>query len=491
MHQGKIFFFDDEDIAERRGVERVLHAADVHPDNPVVWGNRPWEHYYGTWIYGTVMRDQKTGEFRMWYQTNAGQPEGALVCYALSSDGIHWEKPELGLIEFRGTRDNNIVWATGYPDAYCPSVIFDPLDPDPARRYKLYTWDVRSSKANRWPGFLASWEHDAGTGGAGMWLAISPDGIHFVPYGHAPLLENIGDVLPTIFDEQRNRFISFTKINELRAGDPLYRRAVGMSISQDGIHWSNPALILTPDEEDDARAQAMGGKRTEFYGLSGFPYEGIYIGFLWVFYIMNFAIRPDKGRGWDDGPLGIQLVYSRDGEMWKRTFSREEVIPRRPQGNFDYVIGAVVNRPIIVNDEIWVYYSGCNATHGMDPPKAYFGIGLAKFRKDGFVSLGCGPREGMVLTKPITISGNALELNLDARRGYVKIALCDPDGTPISGFTLDECDLVTSNNTSQQVTWHGESDLSKLYGKQVSVRIVLWHSNLYSLRFANRDASNQ
>jgi hypothetical protein len=31
------------------------------------------------------------------------------VCYATSKDGIHWEKPELGLIGFEGSKENSTV----------------------------------------------------------------------------------------------------------------------------------------------------------------------------------------------------------------------------------------------------------------------------------------------------------------------------------------------------------------------------------------------
>jgi hypothetical protein len=31
------------------------------------------------------------------------------VCYAESADGIRWEKPDLGLVEFRGSLHNNLI----------------------------------------------------------------------------------------------------------------------------------------------------------------------------------------------------------------------------------------------------------------------------------------------------------------------------------------------------------------------------------------------
>ena len=32
-----------------------------------------------------------------------------VICYAESKDGVHWSRPELGLIEFNGSKKNNII----------------------------------------------------------------------------------------------------------------------------------------------------------------------------------------------------------------------------------------------------------------------------------------------------------------------------------------------------------------------------------------------
>ncbi len=42
-------------------------------------------------VYGTVLRDEKTGAFQMWY-SDAGH-----VLYATSLDGVRWERPILNI----------------------------------------------------------------------------------------------------------------------------------------------------------------------------------------------------------------------------------------------------------------------------------------------------------------------------------------------------------------------------------------------------------
>lgn len=73
----------------------------------------------------------------MWYE---GHPGKVLLCTAFSKDGLAWTKPNLGIQEWRGSKDNNIILQTGYLDANCASIVKAPTEKDPARRYKLYYW---------------------------------------------------------------------------------------------------------------------------------------------------------------------------------------------------------------------------------------------------------------------------------------------------------------------------------------------------------------
>jgi hypothetical protein len=87
-------------------------------------------------FYGTVI--PVGDELRMWYLARGRLDSGGLrVCYATSQDGVHWEKPVLGLVEYNGSTQNNIV---DFLDGRCVlsalPIIDDPDDPDPNRRFK-------------------------------------------------------------------------------------------------------------------------------------------------------------------------------------------------------------------------------------------------------------------------------------------------------------------------------------------------------------------
>ena len=72
--------------------------------------------------------------YRMWYRAKYVE-RPFLTAYAESLDGIHWVKPSLGLIEFDGSRDNNIIWPIPGADGRSFSVF---KDENPMHRPRLY-----------------------------------------------------------------------------------------------------------------------------------------------------------------------------------------------------------------------------------------------------------------------------------------------------------------------------------------------------------------
>ena len=88
--------------------------------------------------YGTVRRIGD--ELWMWYLGQGDQDKEwhQRICFAKSKDGYHWEKPNLGLVEYAGSTNNNLVDLMGgkYHVQACV-VFYDPDDPDPKRKFKM------------------------------------------------------------------------------------------------------------------------------------------------------------------------------------------------------------------------------------------------------------------------------------------------------------------------------------------------------------------
>jgi hypothetical protein len=105
-------FIDDYYIAESGGLKRSFHPTRKHPDSPVISPKKPWELRTGAEGVATpaVIWDPDENIYKMWYWAVVG---GLLDCYATSGDGVHWDKPSLGIQEFEGSTDNNLVATPG------------------------------------------------------------------------------------------------------------------------------------------------------------------------------------------------------------------------------------------------------------------------------------------------------------------------------------------------------------------------------------------
>jgi len=131
-----LFPFDDYSIPFQRGMQLKLvgrQAGEV----VVAPGPPGAPDSQAIAFYGTVRR--VGDEFWMWYLGRGDKADDHLrLCFATSRDGYHWQKPELGLVEYNGSTKNNLVDLCGGKFALAAStVLFDPEEADPDRRFKI------------------------------------------------------------------------------------------------------------------------------------------------------------------------------------------------------------------------------------------------------------------------------------------------------------------------------------------------------------------
>ena len=133
-----LFPFDDFSIPFQHGVRLSLEGRiGGHGTKPVVpLGDSGAPDSAWIAFYGTVLRVED--EFWMWY-LGQGSDEAwhQRVCLARSSDGRRWEKPNLGLVEYRGDKNNNLVAMGGDLHVQACVVFYDPDDPNPNQRFKM------------------------------------------------------------------------------------------------------------------------------------------------------------------------------------------------------------------------------------------------------------------------------------------------------------------------------------------------------------------
>ena len=135
-------FIDDWIIDRMQGATRVMHRPS--PQNVALVFDEPWEGNTSGFV--TVFQDGDL--YRMYYRGshtdytgdeatsyNPDNDHDQVVCYAESKDGINWYKPSLGLVEFNGSSDNNIIWYGPGSHTFAP---FKDTNPDclPDQLYK-------------------------------------------------------------------------------------------------------------------------------------------------------------------------------------------------------------------------------------------------------------------------------------------------------------------------------------------------------------------
>ncbi len=453
-------FVDDGVIAGKENVTRTYHAFEKHPGNPVLVPDKPWEGHTA-YVYGTVLPGEDGAGYRMWYHAWDGKEYRNL--YATSLDGLHWTKPELGLIEYAGNTRNNILFRRTQED-HNPQLIYTPWENDSTRRYKLMNWDYgRTPPANIVSGYYG---------------ACSPDGIHWTDVPKNPVLRDPGgDVGNFVYDAHAQRYIGYPKVFTEERG--FRRRCVGVSETREFASWPAPQRILTPDAFDD-RWIAQPGQHTDFYGLCGFPYESMYLGFLWIFRI--------TGAG-DDGPIFVELVSSRDGVHWTRQEApRPPVLPLGPAGAWDSGMVFTTNHPLVEGGIIKLYYGGFNATHAVDAAKA--AVGLATLRKDGFVSLDADAEPGSVTTTSLPNTHGALAVNYTATAGgLLHVELLDNKGAVLPGYGRDDCLPLSGDSINQPVLWKSKQTLPDA-PEIIHIRFLLKKASLYSFNVEKQDTGN-
>ena len=470
-------FLDDALVARRRGVKQAIHPGEVL-DRPVLEPDQPWEGARAN-IYGTVLRDPGSGRFRMWYQGNVrrngenyGEREGEglqhvhrpgrgdTVMYATSEDGLHWEKPELGLYLYEGSTANNILY-----NFHTPSLICDAREVDPGKRYKMAGYQGGDP-----PGYRA---------------AYSADGLRWYPYEKELILPG-GDTLTLTQHPDTGEYLAYHKQYTEVRGFP--RRLIYLSRSWDFQDWTEPQLVLAPDEIDDLWAIGP-DQRTEFYIMSVFPWGGIFLGLVAVLQVTRIhgQVRRDLWQSPVDGPCATELVYSHDGVRWCRLEERAPVIPTGGLGRFDGgMILAVANAPVVAGDEMWIYYSAFNTWHGATMPPKRATIGLAKWRRDGFVSLDANYTGGEVETVPLETAAGALYVNADASRGSLRVEVLDASGEVIPGYARADCTPINGDGARLRVRWRDRSMLPE--SDSLRLRFLPVGAGLFSFSVVRVDA---
>lgn len=465
-------FLDELFFAERAGID--LGANPPGQDfTPVMVADSPWESALG--CYNTVRREDD--RFRMWYDVMAayGGRTRRVLCYAESADGISWEKPELGLIAFNGSRKNNIVAPVSDGADQQGGTVFRDEHGPAEERYKLWT-KYQAGEEDRRQGIST-----------GLWAMTSPDGIRWrlCRNGYPLNRGNAADTQSVCFrDEDLGKYVGFVRIKQFPEGRQR-TCSVGLMTSADFYRWTPAKVILAADERDE-NAPVPGGlpgwrPPVDFYVPGGMKIPGV---------PNAYVILPSAYYHWREdafpSTMEARIAASRDLENWWQPAEREPFLRPGPEGTAS--AGMIFANPELVpaGDELWLYYAGVGSDHrGDQGDRSKSGIFRARLRRDGFFSANAGYEGGTFTTPPLTFAGRRLELNLDGGAGgWLQVEMLDPGGRPLPGHGLKSCDPVRGNSVCKAVTWGGESGVAGSAGRPIRLRFVMRSMKLFSFVFS-------
>ena len=460
-------FVDDYLIDRLNGTQLQLHPPV--PQNVALEHDRPWEG--NTCGYDTVFKDGDV--YRMYYRGSHfdyvdGKGDDAhreVYCYAESTDGIEWTRPSLGIVEFDGSTDNNII-----------------LDEKPVvHNFTPFKDENPNCKSD---------ETYKAVGGdkKGLVPYKSTDGIHWTKMSDDRIItDGYFDSQNLIFwDTVRGEYREYHRDFVVMPGG----RDIKTAVSQDFLDWPDPDWInYSP------------GRTSELYTNQVIPYyraPHIFVGFPTRYHDRGWTestdhlpqpdhrkVRSDvnlrEGTAVTDG----MFMSSRDGlnfDIWPESFIRPGLKVRDAWFYGDnYQNWGIVETASTMEgaaDEISIYAAeaGHQVTHSR----------LRRFsiRIDGFVSVNAKLVGGELLTKPLVFDGSELVLNFSTgAAGAIQVEIQDQRGDVVEGFAMADCHDVWGDDLARTVKWGETTDLSALAGQPVRLRFLLKDADLYSMQF--------
>lgn len=480
----------DERLTEECTATKRLHSPWYKA--PVITLDKAWEGD-GCGYMNTIY-DEQTHTYFMYYTAlEMFQPDGTFTqpkdihaCVLTSADGVNWTRPEVGEVEYNGSRANNIIAGcenipglTGLDNFF---VMMD-TNPSPAvkERFKaVMRYETKGADGKKKRSLIS---------------LVSEDGLHFKVLSTVTE-KGYFDTLNTImWHAASGRYMCFVrsfhqpgtgKEYESKEKDgPLngFVRDIRVLYSDDFLHWTDPQRITFNSERDFPLYTNC---------ASVYPYApGMIVGFPTRYverseWSANFEELCGREKRLErmkyEERFGLAVtdclfMCSRDGTHWHR-YDQAFMRPG-PEFPTNWVYGSCypgvgfIESPSEIPGGDPILSMFVHRNHWSGEPTV---IERYAIRKDGFVSLHADAEECQLTTKPFIYKGNSLKINFSTSAyGRVQITI-----RSLKGKTLTSCELF-GDSTDRHVTF--DAPVSSLEGETVRMEIRLMDADLYSFEF--------
>ncbi len=461
MGRTRYLVLDSRVIERADNAKLAVTAAEKDTNNPLFGEDETWEMRFDN-LYPNVMFDRQEGLYKCWYSpfivdisatgmsiedrqkkeytSLKGREKG--VCYATSRDGIVWEKPELGLVEFEGSKKNNLV----FRGPHGAGVIKDLRETDPAKRYKMLASSV----------------------GQAMAVSFSPDGVRWGPLSRCPNINPYrvdGTHYNALWVDELGEFVGFTRMRDKREGGSKAMkkrpgawppRQVGRTTSKDWVRWTPAEPIMEGLNHN-----------LQIYSMPVFRHGSVFLG-------LPVIHNQITDQAW------TELAWSPDTVEWHRVSPGSPLIPNSdPVGSYDWGCAYSSAYPVLLENEIRLYYGASNWLH--------FGwrdgyLCLARLRPDGFAAYEqvSARRPAVVTTAPVECTGGELHLSADVQIvGSVGVRLLATS----DGRLLAKSEPIEQTVTDSVVKWKDGFSIRSINGQDVRIQLTVNGAKLYSFGF--------
>lgn len=450
-----LFPFDDNGIPFNKNLLLSLIPGakstkddPKHPGKPVV-GIGAKDDPDGRRVYfaGTVI--QVGDEYRMWYSGYDAEASRHL-CYAVSKDGLHWEKPKLGLVTYKGNTANNLLSIDGDQrvKASLFLVVHDPEDPDPAKRFKMAR---EADPANS------------------VRVAFSPDGLRWTSAAEG---RYVIAAEPSGLVKHQGLYYLNGHAGAIRhpvAG--AHKRTMQTFVSADFENWTEAAHMSfrrdsipprpIPDFEFNRGEQVH-------TGASLWDRGNVVLGF----YGQYHGIDSDRRNV----SVDIGLLVSPDALHFKEPIPDFRIVPSAEESDRAEPRLTQGQAYLNIGDRTLFYY-GIWTEVNRDSPT---GVRVATWTRDrlGYFRVAPSMKGAHCISAAITPPRDGARVSLNAsglsEESQLAVEMLDESFRPVPGYAAADCTPIKEETGLRiPISWSGKSDLGKLgrEGKAIRVRV--------------------
>ncbi len=447
-----------------------IQAHPAQRKGPIIDREKPWEKM-GIRVSSLL---HENGNYRMWGTSQSAEGNN-YGCYFESKDGLHWERPNLGLVEHEGNTQNNLL------EFDKPVSIFkDPIAPSEERYKTVWHGDFNPEDFEEYekhrPWSVMASETDPGRYHS-ILGAVSSDGLRWNEIPKALSVEPSDTNIVCTYDSSLKKYVMYTR-NYLvgpraenfsnpttRMHQFVFRRSIGRSESSSFYEFPLSDVIIEPGPDRLPTDCFYTSCKTTFPGAPDH-----HLMFPAVYHL-------------GDDTTSIEVQSSYDGRLWHR-IPGEPVLNTADEGEWDGgCVFTAHNLVELSGGDFGLPYTGYVYPHKYPRGAWGYDVGMAIWPKGRLIGLEA-EEEGEFATMAIVLPGTKMRVNaLTKRVGHILIEVADYDGNRLPGRSFEDADPIVGDQFRTSVSWNGESELGVEKGTPVILRFRMKMAEIFFIDF--------